>query len=180
MLPFLAMSSPIALMSPFAQNLATFDRVQTAFAEVINPADFKTKEEIAIEALNKERAEKIDAYFKQRNMPLDGYGMKMIVEAEKNGLDWRLIPAISIKESTGGKFACDYNPFGWGSCKISFKSFDEAIEVVSRNLGGNNPKTALYYSGDTKTKLYHYNGKIIPTYTGEVLQFMELINEQKI
>ena len=36
-------------------------------------------------------------------MPLLGLGKKMVIEAEKNNLDWRLLPAISVIESTGGK-----------------------------------------------------------------------------
>jgi len=127
----------------------------------------------------KEHAEQIDAYFAKRHMPLEGYGAKMVAEAEKNDLDWRLIPAIAIKESTAGKFACGYNPFGWGSCKIKFKSWDESIETVARNLGGNNPATARYYNGTTtEEKLHHYNGSVVPTYTGEVMEFMELIEQE--
>jgi hypothetical protein len=127
-----------------------------------------------------EHAEKIDAYYAKRGMPLEGYGEKMVAEAEKNNLDWRLLPAIAIKESTGGKFACYKNPFGWGSCKIKFASYDDAIEAVARNLGGNNPNTARYYKDKTtKEKLHHYNNSVVPTYTGEIMQFMELIEDGK-
>jgi len=105
----------------------------------------------------------------------------MVEEAEKNNIEWTLIPAIAIKESTGGKFACDHNPFGWGSCKIEFRSWNHAIEVIANNLGGNNPNTARYYKGtSTKEKLHHYNGSVIPTYTGEILEFMELIENQDV
>ena len=127
-------------------------------------------------ALEQEHADKIDAYFAKRGMPLEGHGLKMVVEAEKNNLDWRLLPAIAVKESTGGKFACYNNPFGWGSCKIKFGNFSQAIETVAKNLGGNNPVTATYYNGTTTAeKLHHYNGSVVPTYTGEVMEFMKLI-----
>ena len=72
----------------------------------------------------KAKAEAIDNYFKTYDMPLVGTGAKMVEEAEKNDLDWRLLPAIAVRESTGGKSACQkatFNAFGWGSCKISFK-----------------------------------------------------------
>ena len=130
-------------------------------------------------ALTKEHAEKIDAYFKKRNMPLSGYGAKMVAEAEGNNLDWRLLPAIAVKESTGGRFACGHNPFGWGSCKIKFKVWNEAIETVAKNLGGNNPITEEYYKGKTtRQKLHNYNGSVVPTYTSEILEFMELIEKE--
>ncbi len=127
--------------------------------------------------IQQQRVAQIDSYFKQRSMPLTGYGAKMVEEAEKNGIDWRLLPAIALRESSGGKKACDHNPFGWASCRINFRSVDEAIEIVARNLGGNNPKTASYYSGDTRSKLHSYNGTVIAAYPDQVLNIMEKIEK---
>lgn len=113
-------------------------------------------------------------------MPLAGYGSKMVAEAEKNGIDWRLAAAISVRESSGGKYRCGENPFGWGSCRgDNFASLDEAIEVVSLNLGGNNPRTAYFYAGkSTKDKLESYNPpSIAPNYADEVIAIMEQIAE---
>lgn len=114
--------------------------------------------------LQKERevkAAKIDAYFSANGMPLAGYGMKMVTEAEKHGIDWRLIPAIAVRESTGGLHQCksvSYSPFGFGSCKISFKSYDDAITILATNLGGDNPNTAKAYKGKSLDGiLYSYN-----------------------
>ncbi len=122
-------------------------------------------------------AEKIDAYFKEKSMPLYGFGKKMAKEADEHDLDWRLLPAIAVRESTGGKQACGHNPFGWASCKVTFKSFNEAIEVLARNLGGDNPNTADYYSGSTKLKLHHYNGTVMASYPSEVLAIMDDIGQ---
>ena len=131
------------------------------------------------------QAEAIDEYFKERDMPLYGNGMKMAEEAEKNGLDWRLLPAISIRESTGGKNDCDnveHNFFGWGSCKIGFDSDDEAIEVIAMNLGGNNPNTEHHYSGKTtKEILQKYNPvSIVPRYAQQVMSIMDDIGEEDL
>lgn len=126
------------------------------------------------------RAAKIDTYFRERSMPLAGHGKAMVEAAEKNGIDWRLLPAIAVRESSGGKQMCGNNPFGWGSCKIQFKSIDEGIETLARNLGGNNPKTAQYYAGTTREKLYRYNGTVIPTYMDEVIDIMERIDDIKL
>lgn len=130
--------------------------------------------EIKKQAIIDDRANRIDAYYWSKGMPLEGYGKKMVEEADKNGIDWRLLAAISVKESSGGKYMCRNNPFGWASCKTSFANIDEAIEVVSRNLGGNNPRTASYYSGDTYSKLYSYNGTVEPEYPARVIRIMEL------
>lgn len=131
------------------------------------------------------KAEAIDAYFFARNMPLAGMGMKMVEEAEKNDIDWRLLPAIAIRESSGGKFACKkagYNPFGWGSCRIGFNSNEEAIETVARNLGGNNPNTAKYYDNKTtKQILRAYNPPyVVPRYAEQVISIMNVIGEVDI
>lgn len=136
-----------------------------------------TKVEISVEDLRQQKADAINTYFKERSMPLNGTGMTFVLVAEKYGLDWRLLPAIGIRESSGGKAACGYNPFGWGSCKLSnFSSYEQAIEALGKNLGGGNPKTARYYAGNTTMeKLYYYNGTVLPTYPDEVLAIMKKI-----
>lgn len=131
------------------------------------------------------KADAIDSYFRDRDMPLEGTGMKMVQEAENNDLDWRLLPAIAVRESTGGKFDCikvAHNAFGWGSCKIGFKSDDQAIETVARNLGGNNPKTAKHYDEKTtKEILRAYNPpSVVPKYAEQVMKIMEAIGPAEI
>ena len=127
-------------------------------------------------------AQAVDAYFEDHDMPLEGTGMKMVTEADKNDLDWRLLPAIAVRESTGGKNDCNKvknNAFGWGSCKIGFKSNDEAIETVARNLGGNNPNTANHYDNKTTKQILHaYNPPtIVPKYAEQVMSIMNDIGD---
>jgi len=131
------------------------------------------------------KANAIDSYFESRDMPLSGMGMKMVIEAEKNGLDWRLLAAIAVRESTGGKFDCkkvENNPFGWGSCKIGFDSNEEAIETVAMNLGGNNPNTEKHYDNKTtKQILRAYNPpSIVPRYAEQVISIMNAIGDEDL
>lgn len=128
------------------------------------------------------RADKIDAYFKQHDLPMAGLGEKMVAEADLHDLDWKLIPALAMRESTGGKFACksvSFSPFGWGSCKISFDSYEESIEVLARNLSGNNPNTAHYYANkDIRGILETYNPpSIVPKYADQVMKIMSDIEK---
>jgi len=144
-----------------------------------------TVEPIDLAALKKAEEQKvkaaaIDEYFRTRKMPLEGQGLKMVLEAEKNDLDWRLLAAIAVRESTGGKYACrkaENNPFGWGSCRIGFETMEEAIEVVAKNLGGNNPKTERHYADkETKEILRAYNPpSIVPRYAEQVLNIMNVM-----
>lgn len=142
-------------------------------------------EEVKLEEARAKKAQAIDAYFKKYDMPLVGTGMKMVIEAEKNDLDWRLLPAIAVRESTGGKFACKkvaHSFFGWGSCKINFKSTDSAIETVALNLGGNNPNTDHHYAGKTtKEILQKYNPpSIVPKYADQVMGIMDAIGQADV
>ncbi len=126
-------------------------------------------------------AQNIDEYFREHDMPLAGFGMKMVIEAEKNDIDPYLIPAIAVRESTGGKSKCKhktFNPFGWNSCKVGFSSYDEAIEVLAKNLGGNNPATARHYDGKTTEQiLKKYNPpSIVPHYASQVMRIMDTID----
>jgi len=106
-------------------------------------------------------------------MPLEGYGEKFAEAADRCEMDWRLLPAIAIRESSGGKQACGNNPFGWASCRADFESIEQAIEIVGANLCGLNPGTADYYSGkDTLQKLHSYNGTVNPKYPAEVMEII--------
>ena len=94
--------------------------VNEAVSKIVASAETMSAQELALQADREAKAAKIDAYFAQYDLPLAGHGMQMVLSAEKNGLDWRLLPALAMRESTGGKFICkdSNNPYGWGSCKI--------------------------------------------------------------
>ena len=129
------------------------------------------------------RAKKIEAYYRRYNLPLANHAEAFVASADAYGIDWRLVAAIGFIESTGGKFACKsvtYSPFGWGSCRINFSSYDESIDVVSKNLAGKNPRTAHFYAGkDLTGVLYSYNS-VIPTYKEKILRQMEIIENQEV
>jgi len=128
------------------------------------------------------QAKKIDAYFGEHNLPLSGFGMKFVIEAEKYNLPWNLTAAIAMRESTGGKFMfAKNNPFGWGK-KVEFKTLDEAIEVVSWNLGGYNPKTAKYYEGKTVEQIIKtYNPPtVVHDYQKQIAKIMKNMEEVQV
>ena len=166
--PFLALSKGMADGGSFLASSRVAEQAE------------KESQERQKNAERKERAAKIDAYFSERSMPLAGYGAEMVAAAEDHDLDWRLLPAIAVRESSGGKHSCDHNPFGWASCKRHFESISEAIAIVAQHLGGNHPKTEDYYGGDTREKLYYYNGTVISTYPDEVMAIMDRIGKQEV
>lgn len=109
--------------------------------------DIKVPEVIVVDP----RAEKIDAYFAQWDLPLAGHGKGMIEAADKYGIDWRLLPALAMLETTGGKNLCgngtNLNAFGYGSCKIHFSTFEESFDAVAKTISGNGEKTSHLYKG---------------------------------
>jgi len=129
----------------------------------------------AEEAMADDRPARLDAYFAKRDMPLEGYGSKFVEVADKYGLDWRLLPAIAVRESSGGKHLMNNNPFGWGSCKIKFTSFNDSIEEVGSNLSGSDEDTARYYKDKTVYQiLWAYNGTVMHSYPDEVMDIMKM------
>jgi hypothetical protein len=147
------------------------------------PASDPTTDTDLLQSTEKEEAAKIDAYFTQNGMPLAGYGMEMVTEADKHNIDWRLIPAIAVRESTGGLHQCksvSYSPFGFGSCKISFSSYNQAIEILATNLGGDNPNTASKYEGKDLDGILHAYNSVIPGYDPQIKAIMNTINNMNL
>ncbi len=130
-------------------------------AETMGETAPETKEVLVDGMTVAERAAKIDAYFTAHGMPLAGQGINFVKSADAHGIDWRLLAAISVIESTGGLHACKkatYSAFGFGSCKMNFPSYEQSIETVSAHLGGDVPTTARHYDGkDTIGILSAYN-----------------------
>ncbi|MBP6979660.1 glucosaminidase domain-containing protein [Candidatus Curtissbacteria bacterium] len=71
--------------------------------------------------------------------PLAPYGDVFVKAADKYGLDWRLLPAISMKESGGGRAipVDSYNAWGWGiygDQVLRFDSWEDGIYGVAAGL----------------------------------------------
>lgn len=85
------------------------------------------------------RAKIIEDFFDGYKSVLAGYANEFIEVADKYQLDWRLLPAIAMQESNGGKkvIASSHNPFGYGiygTAVRKFTSWEEAIQRVGQAL----------------------------------------------
>jgi hypothetical protein len=74
-----------------------------------------------------------------RGSPLELHAAAMVAAADHHGIDWRLLPVISILESGGGLAACGGNAWGYARCDVRFASFDEGIVVVAATLSSYGP-----------------------------------------
>ncbi len=170
-IPMFAITTPILGITAIPSPTAILSYgVPTVNSEVITTPE---------EKIRLERAKKVDALLAKYNSPLEGLGMKFVLEAEKHEIDYRLLVAISGRESTFGKYACKKatNSFlGYGSCKINFKSPDDAIERVSASLGGNDDNTDHYYADKTTAQILRKYNSVIPNYPNEVIRIMKMID----
>ena len=172
-IPMFAITLPLSGVATIPSMIANSNSL-TEETSVITPQE---------EVIRKEIADKIDTYFESKNLPLAGRGQKFVEEAYKNDIDPYLLPAIAMRESTGGKFACkgaSYSVFGWGSCKINFESIEKSIEIVAMNLGGNNPNTDHHYDGKTTEQILRKYNSYIKNYPNEVINIMENIKNTEI
>jgi len=172
-IPVFAIAMPLSGLASIPSMTATSDS-STEETSVITPQE---------DVIRKEIADKIDSYFELKNLPLAGHGQKFVEEAYKNDIDPYLLPAIAMRESTGGRFACKKVPhsvFGWGSCKIAFESIDRSIEIVAMNLGGNNPNTDHHYEDKTTEQILRKYNSYIINYPAEVIRIMEKIKNTEI
>ena len=71
-----------------------------------------------------------------KRTPLEPYADVLVETSDKYGLDYRLIPAIAMKETGGGNKAPigSYNAWGFENGRTRFGSWESAIEIVSKTL----------------------------------------------
>lgn len=115
------------------------------------------------------RLGRLEKFFGDRDCPLRTAAKDFLIAADQNHLDWRLLPSISIIESSGGKDYRNNNVFGWDSCKEKFPSVRAGIHYVAAQLG----KSKRYKGKDLDSKLQIYNP--VPEYCQRVKAVMRAI-----
>ncbi len=90
------------------------------------------------------RAAKLATYLAAHDSPLTEEASHFVAEADRLGLDWKLVPAISGLESTFGKHipSHSYNAWGWGvftgkQSGAYFTDWKNGITEVSEGLRHN-------------------------------------------
>jgi len=119
--------------------LATLALPQKAQASIAVPSAVRTMPgDLQIRA-DDHRAQILRNYLAAHNSPLAPYAENFVAEADKNGIDWRLVAAISGLESSFGEHIPpdSYNGWGFGVYGDNvrrFNSWDDGIAVVSKSL----------------------------------------------
>jgi hypothetical protein len=116
------------------------------------------------------RAERLERFFALYNCPEPRHVDEYLRAADTYGIDYRLLPAISVRETHCGLQAWQNNRWGYDPGAQGFHNVAEGIDYVSRQLAW-----GAYYRGKSlDEKLYTYNP--LPAYPGEVRWIMRQID----
>lgn len=129
MLPVLLLYTLVFVANPmslvFAQEVEAGEAAKLSFGDLVRD----------------ERVDKLRAYLIAQNSPLTAEASHFVTEADRLGLNWKLVAAISGVESTFGKHTPpgSYNGWGWGiptgaQSGIAFESWKQGITRVSEGL----------------------------------------------
>lgn len=117
------------------------------------------------------RALRLHRYFQMLHCPVSNMAEDFVHASDDNHLDWRLLPAIAVIESGGGKAYINNNIFGWGvGGPILFPSIRAGLNLVAFKLG----RSSLYSHLDVPGKLRIYNPDA--SYPGKVIDVMNRIS----
>jgi hypothetical protein len=117
------------------------------------------------------RGARLEAFFKTYGCPAPLHIADYLRAADSHALDYRILPAISLVESTCGAFEKMNNRWGWDSAQSGFPSVPAGIEFITTQLADRPP-----YKGKTlKEKLFTYNP--YPQYVRQVERLMQQIED---
>jgi len=99
------------------------------------------------------RTEKLETFFRAYNCPAPHHIDEYLSAADAKSIDYRLLPAISVVESTCGSYERMNNRWGWNNAQSGFPSVREGIEFISAQLAEN----PSYKDKPIEEKLVTYN-----------------------
>jgi hypothetical protein len=116
------------------------------------------------------RVPRLQRFFQHYNCPIPYHVSEYLRASDDYELDYRLLPAISVRESLCGVSEQSVNNFwGYHPDRLSFPSIEAGIDYVARQLA-----QSPYYRGKNLVeKLFVYNPR--PAYPQEVQRIMRQI-----
>lgn len=118
----------IAFILEELDKIEEFDNPSSEYAEYFQDTTIKDK-----------RVAVLKAFLRHYDSALYDHAEFIVKVSDEYSLDYRLIPAIAMQESTGCKFIPQnsYNCWGWGiygTTVTRFNSYPEGIQTVARGL----------------------------------------------
>lgn len=116
------------------------------------------------------RLQSLHRFFQRGDCPAQHFAADFLRVADRNNLDWRLLPSISMVESGGGREARNNNLFGWDGGNAIFVSMRAGVHNVGERLGN----SKLYRNKNIDQILRVYNPNA--SYSGVVKSVMRRIS----
>ncbi len=121
------------------------------------------------------RLVRLQQFFEEKACPALRFAEDFIQAADRNSLDWRLLPSIAIIESGGGKAYKNNNILGWGNGNFRFNSIREGIHEVARSLA-----TSPLYRNKTVDQILRIFNPERDDYAARVKQVMREIARTQV
>jgi len=116
------------------------------------------------------RAQRLGSFFRSHSCPQPFHIEDYLHAADLNHIDYRFLPAVSVRESTCGLHSRRNNRWGWGPALTRFENISRGIHYIAFQLA-----FGRYYRGKSvDQKLLVYNPD--PVYVRQVKKLMEEID----
>jgi hypothetical protein len=118
------------------------------------------------------RYDRLESFFQSFGCPAPHYVNEYVGAADSYAIDYRLLPAISVLESTCGLYQRLNNRWGWDSARKGFSSFRAGLQYIARQLS-----EGRFYKNkslDEKVRMYNPN----PEYARQVRKLMLKIDNR--
>src|SRR5579862_580364 len=118
------------------------------------------------------RIDKLKTFFASYGCPTPHHALDYVQAADVFQVDYRLLPAISLLESTCGTNGRSNNYWGWNSAQSAFDSVPAGIAFVTSQLAAGHP----YRNKTLEQKLSTYNP--VGSYGRKVKHLMREIDKE--
>ncbi len=122
--------------------------------------------------LRDNRYERLESFFQSFGCPAPHYVDEYLGAADSFAIDYRLLPAISVLESTCGIYQRLNNRWGWDSARKGFSSFRAGLQYIARQLSEGH----FYKNKSLEDKVRTYNPN--PQYARQVRKLMLKIDDR--
>jgi hypothetical protein len=99
------------------------------------------------------RYDKLEYFFQSFGCPAPHYVSEYLGMADSYAIDYRLLPVISVVESTCGVHQRLNNRWGWDSARKGFSSFRAGLQYIARQLA----EGRFYRNKSLEEKVRMYN-----------------------
>jgi hypothetical protein len=124
----------------------------------------------SLQPVEDQRHAKLQTFFQSFGCPAPYHVKEYLGAADTYAIDYRLLPAISVLESTCGIYQRQNNRWGWASARKGFASFRAGLEYIAHQLAD-----GPYYRNKTlEEKVHMYNPR--PQYAQQLEKLMRKID----